>query len=270
MLPQSRMKGSPPRMRGKVQQLLEGRSELGITPAYAGKRESLTVSKKSRQDHPRVCGEKVVELPPEMIDGGSPPRMRGKAASGGRRHRPAGITPAYAGKSGGDLVVQVIHGDHPRVCGEKGTNTDDYSATGGITPAYAGKRVRKSTRKSEFGDHPRVCGEKFAGLFVDGVFVGSPPRVRGKVLLLAAVDSKSRITPACAGKRVGCPSFVIPCRDHPRVCGEKLVSNDFPSSFKGSPPRVRGKVQLFCPPRLLCGITPACAGKSSGCFRSCL
>ena len=50
--------GSPPRMRGKAGQIQSQTPELGITPAYAGKRCSPAIKPMKRQDHPRVCGEK--------------------------------------------------------------------------------------------------------------------------------------------------------------------------------------------------------------------
>ena len=71
--------GSPPRMRGKEGQ--PGRVErgTGITPAYAGKRPLPSSGGTRVRDHPRVCGEKAVELILSCHSLGSPPRMRGKA-----------------------------------------------------------------------------------------------------------------------------------------------------------------------------------------------
>ena len=51
----------------------------------------------------------------------------------------------------------------------------------GITPAYAGKRTARFIRKTPFWDHPRLCGEKFLLQFNNGLVVGSPPPMRGKV-----------------------------------------------------------------------------------------
>ena len=51
--------GSPPRMRGKVPKVCELRYIVGITPAYAGKRQELLSCRMNRKDHPRVCGEKL-------------------------------------------------------------------------------------------------------------------------------------------------------------------------------------------------------------------
>ena len=69
-----------------------------ITPAYAGKSGRVLFAQGIFQDHPRVCGEKPSRLPNVAENGGSPPRMRGKAAAGKWRFSGSGITPAYAGK----------------------------------------------------------------------------------------------------------------------------------------------------------------------------
>ena len=70
----------------------------------------------------------------------------------------------------------------------------------------------------------------------------SPPRVRGKVIRCEELARVVGITPACAGKS-GRHNLHTPCSwDHPRVCGEKLIS-----------------LSLFVAKS---GITPACAGKS--------
>ena len=49
-----------------------------------------------------------------------------------------------------------------------------------ITPACAGKTEFNVSPEFFKGDHPRVCGENGAVPFVQGIFAGSPPRVRGK------------------------------------------------------------------------------------------
>ena len=90
--------GSPPRMRGKDANGLNMLSNLGITPAYAGKRPSRLRRDHERRDHPRVCGEKILLLHFQLMAVGSPPRMRGKDAVKWHPARCLGITPAYAGK----------------------------------------------------------------------------------------------------------------------------------------------------------------------------
>ena len=74
-------------------------AECRITPAYAGKSNHLCRSFRDRRDHPRLCGEKIQILRILFKIGGSPPPMRGKAASVVGMALAFRITPAYAGKS---------------------------------------------------------------------------------------------------------------------------------------------------------------------------
>ena len=86
--------------------------------------------------------------------------------------------------------------------------------------------------------------------------------MRGKVVLLSAIRSSRRITPACAGKSRNDSRPHCSGRDHPRVCGEKLDDACKSLAFQGSPPRVRGKGHSRCASSPGWRITPACAGKS--------
>ena len=93
------IRGSPPRVRGKVSHSSISSEMLRITPARAGKRKSYTSPSAATQDHPRACGEKWDAVRRTRCLRGSPPRVRGKA--GQSIHFPDGnrITPARAGKS---------------------------------------------------------------------------------------------------------------------------------------------------------------------------
>ena len=91
---------------------------------------------------------------------------------------------------------------------------------------------------------------------------GSPPRVRGKLLLQTVGKREAGITPACAGKTAAMSSSSIRSRDHPRVCGENGSPAVNSTRCLGSPPRVRGKPARVAPPEQPAGITPACAGKT--------
>ena len=88
-------------MRGKVFERPGGFVEIRITPAYAGKSDLTSGTQTLLQ--------------------GSPPHVRGKAASAELYFCALGITPAYAGKSIIKDITIPADGDHPRVCGEKGT-----------------------------------------------------------------------------------------------------------------------------------------------------
>ena len=89
----------------------------------------------------------------------------------------------------------------------------------------------------------------------------SPPRMRGKGIADDEARAAVGITPACAGKSE-LPRFFLRCPwDHPRVCGEKMVSMIPHRRSRGSPPRVRGKEDGFAQLGNVGGITPAYAGK---------
>ena len=153
---------------------------LGITPACAGKSLWSPLLLILAEDHPRVCGEKDLELYRIMTTKGSPPRVRGKAIHHQHRHSPGRITPAYAGKSSRAKMELSRNQDHPRVCGEKlSTTSTDIHPAGSpsrvrgkadfpvrcrehsrITPACVGKRRKPCRRHAANRDHPRVCGEK--------------------------------------------------------------------------------------------------------------
>ena len=85
-------------MRGKVHHGVSVHALKRITPAYAGKRGHKVRLQAAGRDHPRVCGEKGFCVVKFIIDGGSPPRMRGKGFLHEVPVHSAGITPAYAGK----------------------------------------------------------------------------------------------------------------------------------------------------------------------------
>ena len=111
--------GSPPHVRGKARPAAPT-SFFGITPACAGKRGAGGGNVCSRQDHPRVCGEKWPGTPSIRPSAGSPPRVRGKEFAYAGIDVYGRITPACAGKSDVCCAGEGLRGDHPRMCGEKG------------------------------------------------------------------------------------------------------------------------------------------------------
>ena len=94
---------------------------------------------------------------------------------------------------------------------------------------------------------------------------GSPPRMRGKVMRKEILRIIHGITPAYAGKREGPKNAQSKVGDHPRVCGEKCIPLTRGHGRQGSPPRMRGKVQLGEIDLQDIWITPAYAGKSGPC-----
>ena len=167
-------------------------------------------------------GEKTKGAGPEKSGLGSPPRGRGKVGHSVISTISSGITPAWAGKSLFDMVINSLLEDHPRVGGEKFQKPIDMLQDMGspprgrgkvlefalvfrwcrITPAWAGKRLLPSWRDTREWDHPRVGGEKLAQESCARFRQGSPPRGRGKAGSTVSAGLPNRITPAWAGKRL--------------------------------------------------------------------
>ena len=170
------------------------------------------------------------------------------------------ITPACAGNSRASPKYRIILKDHPRVCGEqhflahhqrqylgspprvRGTVSvrAGNSITVGITPACAGNSSIFKGTGCDHEDHPRVCGEQpnYGPWYY--AKEGSPPRVRGTVIVRHTFLRCPGITPACAGNRRKSALAMGWFGDHPRVCGEQLFLARRRTLPPGSPPRVRG------------------------------
>ena len=88
--------------------------------------------------------------------------------------------------------------------------------------------------------------------------------MRGKGCRPASGYPGSRITPAYAGKSRKHIIGRTFHRDHPRVCGEKPGSTSMVRPMTGSPPRMRGKANLYYQTHGGFRITPAYAGKRTG------
>ena len=231
-------------MRGKEDYRTDDLEEPGITPARAGKRTSCLYRYRLRWDHPRACGEKVwIKTNIQNIQG-SPPRVRGKGTVITRKLGIAGITPARAGKRCTIMNKNVVKWDHPRACGEKrfaqlllvlgggspprvrgkALRPPPRHPGAGITPARAGKRSAGDGRGTGIWDHPRACGEKGRGDMESPSRLGSPPRVRGKGRRPRGKRRRRGITPARAGKSMSFLSSAPGVGDHPRACGEKILT----------------------------------------------
>ena len=174
---------SPPHMRGKgVLDDFDGVA-VRITPAYAGKRADSPPEFWTSWDHPRVCGEKLMNISTPTALQGSPPRMRGKGVGAAHFAGDHGITPAYARKSETAAGHSTAgSGSPPHMQGKEMPKGLVHRAAG-ITPAYAGKSLRRCRSAASCRDHPRICGEKRCSCVTSPHTNGSPPHMRGKALL---------------------------------------------------------------------------------------
>ena len=109
---------TPPRMRGRRQRPAGRHHRHGNTPAYAGKTRFHGLFQGVSRKHPRVCGEDAIKRFLTKIDKETPPRMRGRLFCRKSKNALRGNTPAYAGKTLSNLLLQTWEKKHPRVCGE--------------------------------------------------------------------------------------------------------------------------------------------------------
>ena len=170
-------------MRGKAKFFPVFPHNPRITPAYAGKSGIAADHAPQAQDHPRVCGEKIVCYHYMLCYPGSPPRMRGKEDTGTAWRWLMRITPAYAGKRIPGQKMLVQQWDHPRVCGEKSLLMKLTCFMVGSPPRMRGKVHCDCLPEFVDRDHPRVCGEKEFQSKTNRQNMGSPPRMRGKAPL---------------------------------------------------------------------------------------
>ena len=144
------------------------------------------------------------------------------------------------GEQGGRIVaIGEDLGSPPRVRGTV-QNGVHGSEDRRITPACAGNSPLYESNVLHLRDHPRVCGEQGVAATPVDVFEGSPPRVRGTVVVGSTKTPSKGITPACAGNSPGVDNSCSLIWDHPRVCGEQLLARGWGTDLRGSPPRVRG------------------------------
>ena len=78
----------------------QGRGQI-IIPAYAGNTLYTDFVAAITEDHPRVCGEHVLDRIDNRRDPGSSPRMRGTLIRILEESYADGIIPAYAGNTAG-------------------------------------------------------------------------------------------------------------------------------------------------------------------------
>ena len=135
------------------------------------------------------------------------------------------IIPADAGSthkaSGRSLPDQ----DHPRGCGEHTVWRRFETGRDRIIPADAGSTAPVIVFMGATPDHPRGCGEHRHYRRHHLACAGSSPRMRGAHPPCTSRRGSSRIIPADAGSTL-CRTCCRDCRrDHPRGCGEHLISS---------------------------------------------
>ena len=110
--------GSSPRMRGTPWCGVRPQRQHGIIPAHAGNTKSIPCDQHESWDHPRACGEHIMQSGSKRSQPGSSPRMRGTPGLDPDYASPFGIIPAHAGNTWSTDAPHEMYRDHPRACGE--------------------------------------------------------------------------------------------------------------------------------------------------------
>ncbi len=152
--------GSPPRVRGTVNNYGHGQPPVRITPACAGNRTSSRIFRLCSQDHPRVCGEQLASSFSLAASSGSPPRVRGTGYRQSASCTRTRITPACAGNSPQQWHSEHGCRDHPRVCGEQLSSGLRILFILGSPPRVRGTVTFLRTPKSAYGITPACAGNR--------------------------------------------------------------------------------------------------------------
>ena len=187
-----------------------------------------------------MCGEQLTVAVTVVPVEGSSPRVRGAVYCAPRLGVVEGIIPACAGSSRFRHQGKArCRGSSPRVRGAV-CLPRWLLVYHGIIPACAGSSWSSRSGPRRGRDHPRVCGEQPPNERVVPCPTGSSPRVRGAAISYALLLAWHRIIPACAGSSDSGRCYPLLARDHPRVCGEQVITVWITGHTAGSSPRVRG------------------------------
>lgn len=115
---------------------------------------------------------------------------------------------------------------------------------------------------SETIKKPRLCGEYSPEKHIRPKNVGSSPLARGIRYQYCALFPTDQIIPACAGNTKSDKYCQNLYWDHPRLCGEYLLSPSIWCVMLGSSSLVRGIRGRNGTKGLLDRIIPACAGNT--------
>ena len=133
------LRGSSPRVRGKLVCHGADPRAAGLIPACAGKTTAKQTSSTHRPAHPRVCGENPLAVSITSLSVGSSPRVRGKREIRGFAGVEVRLIPACAGKTCDPAAGWFGAGAHPRVCGENRRYLLMGQAGRGSSPRVRGK-----------------------------------------------------------------------------------------------------------------------------------
>ena len=233
---------------------------MRFTPAHAGTTALAGFGGGLNSVHPRARGDNRPIWRVDQRQRGSPPRTRGQHQAVIVEAADKRFTPAHAGttrKSARSCLRR--SGSPPRTRGQPHRAPQAHSVSR-FTPAHAGTTLDDRAAGMPAEVHPRARGDNGRWWTPDRAVLGSPPRTRGQLPPIVAVDGIIRFTPAHAGTTSAVfrrqPALTV----HPRARGDNAAVLVVLAVLVGSPPRTRGQQRGDADVLLKRRFTPAHAG----------
>ena len=151
----------------------------------------------------------------------------------------------------------------PRACGEKPSTMKEAMLITGSAPRLRGEVDPGPAQPGVRMGQPRACGEKLVLRRESVITSGSAPRLRGEGDKHRCVKKWEGVSPAPAGRSISIAIFIRLYEGQPRACGEKLRDDRGDGGLLGSAPRLRGEAEPLSGNKVVEGVSPAPAGRSS-------
>ncbi len=273
------IRGSPPRVWGRLREHDDAGRTVGFTPTCVGTARRMAYRASRLWVHPHVCGDGSVRSGGLPSGRGSPPRVWGRLCASFDPFSVPGFTPTCGDGFQRASKKGFIWGSPPRVWGRP-DRVDHFHDHPGFTPTCVGTAVRRfgnaycygftptcvGTATTEpfphllFGVHPHVCGDGSTYQLSRVSVPGSPPRVWGRRGVNTAGIDLSGFTPTCVGTACGQATTRRQSWVHPHLCGDGSWFAAINPARSGSPPRVWGRLRRMGPRPVGTGFTPTCVG----------
>ena len=153
------VRGSSPRVRGKLRRPPAKTPVTRIIPARAGQTGSSRPPWSAPSDHPRACGANKGSQDGFAQLFGSSPRVRGKRTAKTGQHATKRIIPARAGQTRYFQQRRFRRPDHPRACGANAAVIVSIRVTAGSSPRVRGKPRIRGHRQQNHRIIPARAGQ---------------------------------------------------------------------------------------------------------------
>ncbi len=151
-------RGTPPRVRGRLDPLLDAERRDRNTPARAGTTWTSTGPTRTTTEHPRACGDDARSVSTRSSTAGTPPRVRGRHPRGRLAAVGGGNTPARAGTTQCSHHPLDLRREHPRACGDDPMRLCVVDSASGTPPRVRGRRLRSGGLLPHLGNTPARAG----------------------------------------------------------------------------------------------------------------